>query len=309
MPNPSIVQKAFLQELDPDSNPSVAFPGSVTKGHYLVAIQRWQESGGPPATVEDSRVNIWAAFYVDASTGMWIATAKDSGACTITTHNNTGGFTYHSDLIILEIDSAGASVFSNHNKGSGADATITNGGVTVDRHLVGFPSSVVDWWAGMLNFNNTDGLAADGLTIAIFMSELGFTGGGPPVGWSDVMTGTGFASTYTEVLVGPGDVGTPPPPLPGVPSTTTCPATCQTNLSDINPPAPAAGVNVRWQKSTAYLDPNNPQESIRDVSAYVDKATLLGQGDQIDINGTPVSSDYIITINSAVKVNGSQLWP
>jgi hypothetical protein len=96
-----------------------------------------------------------------------------------------------------------------------------------------------------------------------------------------------------------------------------CPATCQTNLSDASPPAPE-GVNVRWQHGAPYISPNNAQESIRDISAYVPKATaadygvvLLGapSAAQIDVNGIPVSNDFTVFVNQSFEVNATQLWP
>lgn len=96
-----------------------------------------------------------------------------------------------------------------------------------------------------------------------------------------------------------------------------CPATCQTNLSDSSPPPPQ-GVNVRWQHSAPYLDPNNPQETIRDVSAYVPQATaadygvvLLGVAEtpEIEVNGIPVSNDFVVFVNQSFSVNSTRLWP
>ena len=315
MPNPSIIQKAWEQSLDPDYTPFADFPGAVTAGHYLIAVAKWRDTTGPTPTISDSRGNVWAPIYLFTTQAVWIATAKDSGACRVTADYLAPEFSFNSDLLILEVDSAGATVSSNSNSGNSNTASISNAGLSVSQQLWGYPYSSVEWTTAMINFIAADGLAADGLTIAVFMSDAGFRPVGLPSGWTDVFAGSGFGSTYTEVLVGPGATGTPPPPIPGAPGE--CPAACQTNLSDVNPPAPGDGLNVRWQKSDPYLDPHNPQESIRDVSAYVAKATpntygvVLAGGNSplIEVNQVPVSNDLVVFVNQTFDVNGTQLLP
>ena len=77
-------------------------------------------------------------------------------------------------------------------------------------------------------------------------------------------------------------------------------------------------MNVRWQHSAPYLDPNNPQETIRDVSAYVPQATAADYGvvlltapeePEIEVNGIPVSDDFVVFVNQSFSVNSTQLWP
>jgi hypothetical protein len=47
----------------------------------------------------------------------------------------------------------------------------------------------------------------------------------------------------------------------------------EANLNDTTPAAPTGSVNVKWQASTAYPDPNNPSLELRDISASVAEFT------------------------------------
>src|SRR5215831_684697 len=49
----------------------------------------------------------------------------------------------------------------------------------------------------------------------------------------------------------------------------------EVHLNDATPAAPAGSVNVKWQSGAPYADPNNPVQSVRDVSAYVAAPTLV----------------------------------
>jgi hypothetical protein len=310
--NPSVIQKIDEHDLEP-ANPVLTFASDVTAGNYLLCAVRWRFFTGAPCTISDSRDNVWAPIYADASRGLFLATAKDSGHCVISPLAGDGGSPfYNADGWAMEIDGAGATAFSNGASGDSPVASVAAGGVSIAVPLFGGGDS--QWAAAMLTLNNPDGVAADGMSIVFVSSEIGFKPS-PPSGWNYEFPDTQSETSFSQVLVGPGATGTPPPPGGGG----GCPATCQTNLSDANPPAPATGVNVKFQAGLPYLDPNNPQETIRDISAYVGKATptdygvvkLLSGADDaaIEVNGLGVSADYTVTVNSFFQVNGTELWP
>jgi hypothetical protein len=76
------------------------------------------------------------------------------------------------------------------------------------------------------------------------------------------------------------------------------------NLNDLIPAAPDGKQNVKWQAGDPVPDENDPEMSVRDVSAYVEMPAP-----QITINDKPISFDGEIVFNSSIEINGVQIWP
>lgn len=64
--------------------------------------------------------------------------------------------------------------------------------------------------------------------------------------------------------------GVPMPPVGTLPT--------NINFTDTAPAAPTGCINVKWQATDPYPDPNVPTIPCRDASAYIDLAALAGAG-------------------------------
>jgi hypothetical protein len=90
------------------------------------------------------------------------------------------------------------------------------------------------------------------------------------------------------------------------------PTPTEINLNNTNPPAPAGTINVAWQASAPYPDPNNPTAPLRDVSANVPivrgTAWFTGSGAPGTIAGQQNGDFYLNTATGDVWELESGTW-